>query len=630
MSWWDAFTNKPRGVFGRALPDQPQPGGCDHRSIHLRQGTAEFEWFVARGELETTKNLAHGANHLANLLSYDPSRRDWLELLDRYLAAAQPDPETLIPRGEQLYYTTEAMRAYIWHKQGRFPEALDLLCEVTKVKPTVRYLEAWALDWLEPAGAVEMLPWNLGLLFFSLGLNRHNEATKSTPARVAAVQRYAALLDRFASQYPNDGMSTMLQVGLHRKAGNFDRAYEIAQAAMKSNPNWHTATALGLVLRYRGEPDKAEKAFMTALELDPQDVSARLEAGDTFFEVARYDKALKWYESALAAERGQPWARASALYCRWKLTDDPKHLRELIQLAQAEPSNQRASHLWDLAYGAGLPEPGDATTNLLHQFREQILSDRAKAPTGAARMALTSLEAPSNYVAFRLEMEALHHDLTLKVVSSHVPTPDPRQPIAPVKYLLWKYDDINARPGLPPPEAEVATAIAQIARQLFDYDSWWAAAARTAQQLGARRVEDILAVLVHPPALPPDMSALAWLPRVHFAACAVLAHLDSGWEESVRRAALLSVLHGPMDWTTEAAVRVLAYLGQDEEPLAPDIHDEFQRLYDQRPSHGHWGWYRTLLQCWQWLPHLYDAERDEMRKQLAALDEESTEEETQE
>jgi hypothetical protein len=123
------------------------------------------------------------------------------------------------------------------------------------------------------------------------------------------------------------------------------------------------------------------------------------------------------------------------------------------------------------------------------------------------------------------------------------------------------------------------------------------------------------------------MSALAWLPRVHFAACAVLAHLDSGWEESVRRAALLSVLHGPMDWTTEAAVRVLAYLGHQEEPLAPDIHDEFQRLYDNRPSHGHWGWYRTLLQCWPWLPHLYDRERDEMRKQLAALDEASRSEE---
>src|SRR5688572_10545271 len=106
MSWWESLTNKPRGVFGGAAPEEQHGGGCDHSAIRLRQGTAEFEWFVARGEVETTKNLTHGAGHLANLLSYDPSRRDWIELLDRYLDAAQPDPETLIPRGQQLYYTT--------------------------------------------------------------------------------------------------------------------------------------------------------------------------------------------------------------------------------------------------------------------------------------------------------------------------------------------------------------------------------------------------------------------------------------------------------------------------------------------------------------------------------------------
>lgn len=95
-------------------------------------------------------------------------------------------------------------------------------------------------------------------------------------------------------------------------------------------------------------------------------------------------------------------------------------------------------------------------------------------------------------------------------------------------------------------------------------------------------------------------------------------------------AAVAQIAGQEMGWTTEAAVRVLAYLGYMEEPLAPDIHDEFQRLYDQRPSHGHRGCYRTLLQCWQWLPHLYDSERDEMRKQLAELDEASKGEETQE
>lgn len=54
--------------------EQSNAGGCcDHGDIHLRQGTAEFELFIASAELERGENLQHGALHLDNLLSFDPS-----------------------------------------------------------------------------------------------------------------------------------------------------------------------------------------------------------------------------------------------------------------------------------------------------------------------------------------------------------------------------------------------------------------------------------------------------------------------------------------------------------------------------------------------------------------------------
>ena len=84
MAWWKKLTNKPRGIFGSSAQMPPDLGGCDHGEIHLRQGTAEFEWFVARGELEMKGDLKHGANHLANLLSYDPGEADWVALLEQY------------------------------------------------------------------------------------------------------------------------------------------------------------------------------------------------------------------------------------------------------------------------------------------------------------------------------------------------------------------------------------------------------------------------------------------------------------------------------------------------------------------------------------------------------------------
>src|SRR5262249_16833199 len=204
MSWWQKLVNKARGVYGAAAPAE-RHAGCDHGAIHLRQGTAEYEWFVARGELEMSRDLKHGASHLANLLSYDPGNPEWVELLEKYLAAAGPNPETLIPRGDKLYFSTEALRAYIWHKQGRLQDAVDLLTQVVQAKTDARYLEAWALDWLEPKGAVESLPEHLGLRLFAQALNRFPEARLSPMPRLREVRRWARLGERFARKYPGGG-----------------------------------------------------------------------------------------------------------------------------------------------------------------------------------------------------------------------------------------------------------------------------------------------------------------------------------------------------------------------------------------------------------------------------------------
>jgi tetratricopeptide (TPR) repeat protein len=618
MSWWQKLVNKARGVYGAATPAGPH-GGCDHGAIHLRQGTAEYEWFVARGELEMNRDLKHGAGHLANLLSYDPGNPEWVELLEKYLAAAGPDPEALIPRGDKLYFSTEAMRAYIWHKKGRLHDAVDLLTQVVQAKTDARYLEAWALNWLEPAAAVESLPEQLGLRLFAQALNRFPEARQSPLPRLREVRRWARLGERFARKYPGGGgAALMLRAGLLRKAGLFDEAEAVVRATLDRSPDWHSATALGLILRQKGDTQAAEKAFQSALRLDPTDVSARLEAGDMFFEREQWQPALRWYEDALAKERQQPWAQPSALFCRWKVANDERPLRELVELAKK--GNRRAQELAQQAFWGGLPEPTDATANLLRQFRQSILADRKKAPAGEARMTLTSLEAPSNFLAFNLEMAALRHDLRLKVVVNRVPEPDPRQPVTDVKYLLWKYDGTDPAPALPPPGEDVVRRIAKLAAAPFEERANWAAASRVAEELGPGRVGEVLAVIVHPPAVPEGGAALSWLPRVQLAAAQVAAQVDAGWEGSARREALLSVLLGPSDWTTASAIRVLARLGCENEAFAPDIHDAFQQLADHRPKGGYCCWERTLFRYWLDLPHLFPQEREKLEQTLREID----------
>lgn len=618
MSWWRKFVGKLRHGTHPLAPKHSD--GCDHHAaaIHLRQGTPEFEEFVARGELETGQNLRHGAVHLANLMAFDPGRPEWRTLLEEYFAEAGPDFESLIPRGEKLYYGTEAVRAYAWHKQGKLADAIGLLVDVVHAKNDSAYLETWGLDWLEPVGAVESISDSHGLRLFASVWSRFPEAKRSTVRRLRQLDRWATLAERFAAAHPSTGESVMVRVGLLRKAGRFDEGVAIARSALAENPNWHTASALGLILRAQGDCPSAEVAFRRALELDPNDVTVRLEAGDMFFDRDQWQPALTWYENVLASEAGQPWALASAEYCRWKLSGDDQHLNLLTELARAE--NSRARFLYHRTFWGGLPEPSDATANLLRQLRERVRNDPANAPTGELRLTLSSLEAPSNFLAFRLETEALGIDLQMKVAVNRIPVPDPREPIERTTYRLWTYDGTDASPGLERPADGVLHQIAALASTTYDDDANWAAASRVAAHLGPERVGEVLATMVQPPAPPAGVGALAWLPRVQLAAAQVVAQVEERWENSARRDALFSVLLGPQDWATEAAIRVLARLGREDETLAFDIHQAFQRLADHRPDDGYCCWEDTLYRSWLELPLLFPKEREELEGKLRVIE----------
>jgi tetratricopeptide (TPR) repeat protein len=477
---------------------------------------------------------------------------------------------------------------------------------------------------LEPPGAVEALPQHVATRFFSFTLDRFGEWKQSTFSRQRDIRHFAQLLERYADKLPKEEIMIILRAGIHRKAGNFQQAEALARAAMNHSPSWHAATALGLVLRQKGDLIGAESAFEWALRLDPKDMSARLEAGDTFFDRDQWQPALKWYQNALAKDPNQPWAKASALFCQWRITDEDKFRRELISFANKCPGNARAQYLCQEAYGGGLPEPVDATANLVRQFREMIRKEPDSfSPGSKLSINISSLEAPSNYLAFRLEMAALQRDVHLQVTVKSETNPDPRECIAKVQFPLWQYDGTDASPGLPSPGKDLAAKVAEIAEKPFDFLAYWASSSWLGNEVGADRIEELLAVMVHPPAVPSGMNALTWLPRVQFVAAAAAAHVEESWEKSMRREALLSILHGPMDWTTQAAIRVLTRLALENEALTLDIHEAFQLLAEHRPDCGHWGWVRLLYKSWLQLPHLFPPEREKMEHILREMDAEA-------
>jgi hypothetical protein len=63
------------------------------------------------------------------------------------------------------------------------------------------------------------------------------------------------------------------------------------------------------------------------------------------FELVEGGKRGKLYERALAIEPHQAWAAPSALYCRYRIDGDAKHLKALEKLAKGNHGNERARAL---------------------------------------------------------------------------------------------------------------------------------------------------------------------------------------------------------------------------------------------------------------------------------------------
>lgn len=331
---------------------------------------------------------------------------------------------------------------------------------------------------------------------------------------------------------------------------------------------------------------------------------------------------------ASAAARRPPhaWAEPSFWYGQWKRTGDAQWIEQVI--AQAKAGNERAHALWFRAFGA-LPEPNDAMANMLRKASDTLrqprpMKEKNKA-AGQFKVIVSSLEAPGNLLAVQMELAAagqLNPDITYVVES--VPTPDPRDPVSPVPHPLWRYEGTLPAPALSPPSEDIRQRIAELARSEFDPAVNWAAASLLALEFGPEAPHDrsleILACMVHPPALSPNVHALAWLPRVQLAVAQVLAQLDTGWEGSRRRELLLSALFGPSDWSTSAAIHALAWIGENEPTHALDIHQCFQQLEQSGPDAGYCCWIGTLYRCWQDLPLLSEQEREDLKQKLAQLD----------
>jgi hypothetical protein len=253
---------------------------------------------------------------------------------------------------------------------------------------------------------------------------------------------------------------------------------------------------------------------------------------------------------------------------------DAEAIAELFHIAAANPQIPYLRTLMHRACKA-LPWLG-----LVPPPNEAIASRPKDGVVRINTVHMMMLEAPSAIYAFRTR----NPEATITV--GEVPEPDLRVACntehgAP----LWTYDGTSALPATPPPDAAAVSLLAPLVVGIWGEPL---AAYEHAAPLGALSEEDLLALLAHVP-LPDERArrldtvsglysnrvAQAWL-------CVGILHHrpQEPWIDSARRSLLLRLLHGPDDWTVDAAAFALCIAAwmtpQDSSDIAAQLAERYR------------------------------------------------------
>jgi tetratricopeptide (TPR) repeat protein len=555
--------------------------------------------------------IADAADHLAHALTADPLRKDWLALLARTVDAAE-EPLTLAPLdAESTLVGTVALRAYVMFKLGRYHEAVDLILKCALAAPNKPFLD-WALAWLAKprvahkvnclkiTGHIESLIDELPRLRVTRGADE------------ALLKRLPTFVRLLRESQIYDGGFLFLCTTLLRRLPDLNAALDTARELHELEPGHQSCVALAMVYRDRDDIERAERWFREALRYQPDDVPVRLDLGDMFFDHRRLDDSERWYREALKIEPEHAWAKPSLYAVRHARTDDPAWKDKLEAYAREHPGNDRARNLMDRFgpwFGAWLPDPQEASLGLIRLLVDKWRAGQSIEIKG---MTLSSLEAPSIYLAFDLQMARENKRGQLNIEVESIPQPDVRYPRTEVKYLLWRYKDARPTAAVSAPPPRVSDAVAVIASRPYHLKTWLSDAAGVASQFGPGKVRDILAVMVHPPPLPRKFTPWEWVQRVQIAAAVMIAKIESGWEGSKRRQALFDICNGPLDWTTVAGILALAALVEDEPNLADDVASLFNELLSHAPQGGYICHLHPLVVAYQRMPNLSPQERENL------------------
>lgn len=559
--------------------------------------------------------LAEGAIPLARALRSDPQNAAWLAALDELIERAG-SADVVAPLVDDTPFEIAAVHARALRASGRTAEALLLLVDVARCAPEVPFL-GWAEGWLDAVDELddEQIA-RAGKALADVATPRAGVELHPVTGRVAL-----ELLSALALRHPGRSELSLLASVLFRRLGDAVQAGHFATSAYRASPGWLGAIHVAAALASGGDLAGAASWYERAIAADGREPSSYVDLADVLLDDGEFSRAADAYQDALARGADPSWCEASLLLCRQLGGEQASALDELRALAQV--GSARAAELVELIdappYVERLPAPYESVARSVAQAID-ALSAAAEGEPVKLEVRVPRLPAPSLTLALSVALARLGRSAELELALEAVGEPDPRLPRDEVPIWLWEYDDTTPRAALPQPSDRVRDLVTQLALEDYSLDRWWTRARDAAVELGPDAARDVLACMVHIPLPPPPLDAIAWVQRLQLAAALIVARLDESWEGSVRRALLLALARGPMDWAISASVVALFAVARETPSAVGEVTALFAELFALVPADDEPCYLHALTSCWLALGTAPPELVHELWRQRRALD----------
>ncbi|MEV0568471.1 tetratricopeptide repeat protein [Dactylosporangium sp. NPDC050588] len=508
----------------------------------------------AHGELSLARvalaedDLEHAANHVAGAIAWAPGLPEVHELLAALTVRAGGEVAELFPLREPAFIGTVVARAHVTAKADPIG-ALRMLAQATGFDPE----QPWAdVSWVRAADPAGLDPDDLARLFVGV-MQRLGDPAPPPVAKANEV--WLDLARRSLRAHPDHALLHGASAGLGRRFGDTAEAVRWGARGHRLHPDKLTSVWYAYALRADGRLDAALKVMRAAWRAAPDEVDLCADMANWLADSGRVDEAIELLEEGMRRRSDYDCAVHTVHRLRFQRDGDARHLVALTDFIREHPvvSHEHA----DLAQACErLPwlgrvtGPAEACVNTLHRIPA---GERGTMDGG---MSLSALEVPSALAVLRRQLPGV----TVRVEGA--PAADLVRPLKEVR-VLWRYDGTTAYPTVEPAAAASQALLAGIAGPVWPHP---VAAYDHAMPLGELPVEQLLSLLVHPPARPERFAELPdgwWERSAQVFACLGLLHCgelrnpaDPG-DTAAQRRLLTDLAWGVEDWTTEAALFAL-------------------------------------------------------------------------